>query len=224
MAGIFITFEGIEGSGKSTQLARLAEHLRGRGYDPLVTREPGGTTLGRAMRDALLAPGVGARARSPLTEALLMVADRHEHVVQVIAPALEAGRIVLADRHSDSTLAYQGGGSGVDLADLRFLNGLAVGAVRPALTLLFDLPVQVALERMAARAREAGSPADRFEAETRDFHERVRQAYLDLARHEPGRVARLDAERDPESVFDDMQRRVEALLSASGESGFDSRT
>lgn len=216
MAGVFITFEGIEGSGKSTQMARLAVFLRGRGHDPLVTREPGGTALGRAVRDALLAPVAGARARAPLTEALLMVADRNEHVVQVIAPALAAGRIVLGDRHADSTLAYQGGGSGVDLLALRALNELAVGAVRPALTLLFDLPVRAALERMTARARAAGSPADRFEVETVAFHERVRRAYLDLARSESERIVVLDAERDPAAIFADVQRRVEAVLDAAG--------
>ena len=215
MAGSFITFEGIEGSGKSTQMARLAELLRGRGADPLVTREPGGTTLGRTVRAALLAPVAGARAHSPLTEALLMVADRHEHVATVIAPALAAGRVVLCDRHADSTLAYQGGGSGVGLEVLGTLNAFAVGATRPALTLLFDLSVEVALARMNERAGRASAPADRFEAETRAFHERVRRTYLELAAREPGRIAVIAAERPADVVFADVVARVEERLAAA---------
>ncbi len=217
MSGVFITFEGIEGSGKSTQMARLEGALRARGFDPLATREPGGTPLGRLVRAALLAPDAAhARAGSPLTEALLMVADRHEHVATLIGPALAAGRIVLCDRHADSTLAYQGGGSGVDLSALRVLNALAVGGVRPALTLLFDLPVPVALERMAARARAAGAPVDRFEAETLAFHERVRRGYLELALEEPERIVLLDAGRDSGAVFADVLHRVETRLASAG--------
>ena len=211
MAGIFITFEGIEGSGKSTQVVRLAAHLAARGLAPLVTREPGGTALGRALRDVLLAPGADVRARSPLTEALLMVADRHEHVATVVAPALAAGRIVLGDRHADSTLAYQGGGSGVAMETLAALNAIAVGATRPALTLLFDLPVDVALERLHARSGHA----DRFEAETVAFHEAVRRAYLALAAAEPARIAVVDASRRADAVFADVVRRVEERLAAA---------
>ena len=215
MGGAFITFEGIEGSGKTSQMARLAESLRGRGLDPLVTREPGGTVLGRTVRAALLAPDPMARARSPLTEALLMVADRHEHVAQVITPALRAGRIVLCDRHADSTLAYQGGGSGVDRATLETLNALAVEGTRPALTLLLDLPVAEALSRMARRADRAGAAVDRFEAETVLFHERVRQAYLELARAEPERIVVIDAARPADLVFQDVRGRVEERLAAA---------
>lgn len=215
MGGVFITFEGIEGSGKSTQLARLDAALRTRGLDPLVTREPGGTPLGRALRAALLAPGEDAAARSPLTEALLMVADRHEHVARVIAPALAGSRIVLCDRHADSTVAYQGGGSGVALATLTSLNAIATGSTRPGLTLLFDLPVEVALARMADRAGRAGAAPDRFEAETVAFHERVRRAYLGLSSAEPERIVVIDAARPAEAVFDDVRGRVEGLLAAN---------
>ena len=210
MSGIFITFEGIEGSGKSTQLELLAAHLSARGLDPLVTREPGGTPLGRALRAALLLPDPEARARSPLTEALLMVADRHEHVTRVVAPALAAGRIVLGDRHADSTLAYQGGGSGVPRETLEALNAIAVGTIRPALTLLFDLPVDQALARMRGRAGHA----DRFEAETTRFHDGVRRAYLELAAREPGRFAVIDAARSRDDVFEDVRARVEERLAA----------
>ena len=215
MHGVFITFEGIEGSGKSTQLARLAAILRARGLDPLVTREPGGTPLGRALREALLAPGDEAPARSPLTEALLMVADRHEHVACVIAPALAARRVVLCDRHADSTLAYQGGGSGVALATLSALNDMATGSTRPGLTLLFDLPVEAALARMKDRAGRAGATPDRFEAETLAFHQRVRQAYLDLAAAEPARIVVIAAERPVEAVFADVLAAVEGRLAAA---------
>jgi dTMP kinase len=212
VGGGLITFEGIEGSGKSTQLARVAAELRDRGLDPLVTREPGGTPLGRTVRAALLAPDAGSRARSPLTEALLMVADRHEHVATLVGPALAAGRVVLCDRHADSTLAYQGGGSGVALATLRALNAIAVGAIRPALTLLFDLPVQQALSRMADRATRAEAAADRFEAETLAFHERVRGAYLELAAGEPERIAVIDAARPADDVYADVRVRVLGVL------------
>jgi dTMP kinase len=215
VGGAFITFEGIEGSGKSTQMARLAAFLRERGLDPLVTREPGGTAFGRTVRTALLLPDEAARARSPLTEALLMVADRHEHVGQVIAPALAAGRVVLCDRHADSTLAYQGGGSGVDRATLLQLNAIAVGSTRPALTLLLDLPVAAALLRMAQRADRASTVVDRFEAETVLFHERVRRAYLELAAAEPGRIVVIDAARPADLVFADVRGRVEERLLAA---------
>lgn len=215
MAARFITFEGVEGSGKSTQLDRLEAHLRERGLPTQVTREPGGTPLGRALREALLAPGADARARSPLTEALLMVADRHEHVARVIAPALAEGRIVLCDRHADSTLAYQGGGSGIALETLRALNAIAVGETRPALTLLFDLPVEAALARMAARAGRAGAGPDRFEAETVAFHERVRRTYLELAAAEPGRIVVIDALRPADDVFVDVQRRFDEFLATT---------
>ena len=215
MGGAFITFEGIEGSGKSTQMARLDDSLRARGLDPLVTREPGGTAFGRTVRAVLLMPDEAARARSPLTEALLMVADRHEHVVQVIAPALAAGRVVLCDRHADSTLAYQGGGSGVDRATLERLNAIAVLGTEPVLTLLFDLPVKDALGRMAARADRANAAVDRFEAETVLFHERVRRVYLELAAAQPGRIAVIDAARPADQVFADVRGRVEERLAAA---------
>jgi len=217
VGGAFITFEGIEGSGKSTQMARLEEMLRGRGLDPLVTREPGGTPLGRTLRAALLAPEAGARARSPLTEALLMVADRHEHMATVIGPALAAGRIVLCDRHADSTLAYQGGGSGVGASTLRALNAIAVEGTQPTLTLLFDLPVELSLARMSERLDRdrARAGVDRFEAETVAFHARVRQAYLDLAAAEPERIAVIDAARAADDVFGDVRTRVLGVLAAA---------
>jgi dTMP kinase len=207
--GRFLTFEGIEGSGKSTQVARIALWLEQGDCAPVVTREPGGTALGRRLRDVLLAGEGDACPRDPLTEALLMVADRAEHVAQVILPALDAQRPVLCDRHADSTLAYQGGGSGVSRSLLVELNRIATRGLVPDLTLLFDLDPNVALARMRART---GGAADRFEAESLAFHERVRAAYLELARAEPLRFAVIDAGRDADAVFADARARVAQLL------------
>lgn len=209
MRGRFITFEGIEGSGKSTQVARLTAWLAGDACDRLVTREPGGTQLGLRLREVLLAGDADARAREPLTEALLMVADRAEHVARVILPALDQGTVVLCDRHADSTIAYQGGGSGVALDTLIALNRIATRGLVPDLTLLYDLDPRTALERMRART---GGAADRFEAEALAFHERVRAAYLALAGAEPLRFAVIDAARPADAVFADTRARVGALL------------
>jgi len=206
LRGRFVTFEGIEGSGKSTQVARLAQWLlEGRACEPVVTREPGGTPLGRRLRTVLLAGDAG----EPLTEAMLMAADRAEHVATVIRPALAEGRHVLCDRHADSTLAYQGGGSGVARELLIALNGVAVRGLVPDLTLLFDLEPRVALERMRART---GGAADRFEAESLAFHERVRAAYLELARAEPARFRVIDAARTSDAVYADARACLEPLL------------
>ena len=206
MRGRFVTFEGIEGSGKSTQVARLAAWLEDRACQPVVTREPGGTPLGRRLREVLLKGDAG----EPLTEAMLMAADRAEHVATVILPALDEGRHVLCDRHADSTLAYQGGGSGVARDVLETLNRVATRGVTPDLTLLYDVDPRIALARMHART---GGNADRFEAESLAFHERVRAAYLELARTEPARFAVIDASRTPDDVFADGRARIEAILS-----------
>jgi dTMP kinase len=205
MRGRFITFEGIEGSGKSTQVARLAAWIKTIGCDPVVTREPGGTPLGKRLREALLSGNV----EDPLTEAMLMTADRAEHVTRVILPALDRGEHVLCDRHADSTLAYQGGGSGVSREVLEALNRVATRGLVPDLTLLYDLDPKIALARMHART---GGNADRFEAESLAFHERVRATYLELARREPARFAVIDASRNPEDVYADGRARIEALL------------
>jgi dTMP kinase len=205
LRGRFVTFEGIEGSGKSTQVARLAAWLEDRVCAPVVTREPGGTALGRRLREVLLQ----GSALEPLTEAMLMAADRAEHVATVILPALDEGRHVLCDRHADSTLAYQGGGSGVARDLLLALNRVAVQGLAPDLTLLFDLDPEVALARMRART---GGAADRFEAESLAFHERVRAAYLELARAEPARFRILDAAKGPDQVHAEARACLESLL------------
>jgi dTMP kinase len=208
MPGLFVTFEGGEGSGKSTQLARLAERLRGGGWDPLVTREPGGSPLAEGIRALLLDP---ARAPGAVTEALLMVAARSDLVATVLRPALAAGRVVLCDRYADSTLAYQGGGRGLDAVQLARWNEAATGGLQPDLTLLFDVPPGVGLAR---RAGAAGAP-NRLDLESEAFHARVRARYLELARAEPARFrvfdAALDADTLSAAVWSEVSTRLTAL-------------
>lgn len=183
---LFVTFEGIEGSGKSTHLRRLGQHLRARGHGVVETREPGGTVAGEAVRALLL--GAETVPLTPLAELLLYCADRAQHVHEVVAPALAAGRVVLCDRFSDSTIAYQSYGRGLDLARLRVLDAEARDGVVPVLTFLFDCPVEEGL----ARAKARGGAGDRFEREVVAFHERVRQGFHELARAEPARFRVLD--------------------------------
>jgi dTMP kinase len=178
---MFVVVEGIEGSGKSTLLAGLAEWLRAEGHEPLVTFEPGGTPVGSAIREFFLNRSV---AIGPLTEAFLVNAARAQHVAAEIRPALAARRIVVCDRFTDSTLAYQGYGRGIDLDVLRRLCELATGGLVPDLVFVVDVPVEVALARMRTRA---GAP-DRIEVEGAAFHERVRQGFLELARSPGHRV------------------------------------
>jgi dTMP kinase len=206
--GLFVTFEGGEGSGKSTQITRLAERLRAGGIEPLVTREPGGTPLAESIRGLLLD---AARSPSPLTEALLMVASRAELVTSLIRPALAAGRVVLCDRYGDSTLAYQGAGRGLDLAMLAGWNRAATGGLTPDLTLLFDVPPRLGLAR---RAGAAGTP-NRLDLESEAFHARVRDGYLALARAEPGRFVVLDAAQPPASLAECVWAAVSARVSTA---------
>lgn len=192
--GLFITFEGGEGAGKSTQVRRLAERLRAAGHQVVTTREPGGSPGAEAIRDLLV--NGDADRWSPLTEALLMNAARRDHVERVIAPALERGAVVLCDRFADSTRAYQGAGGGVDPGFLRALEAAVVGETRPDLTLILDLPVAEGLGRAAGR----GGGEARFEAKGLAFHERLRAAYLDIARAEPARCAVIAADVTPDEA------------------------
>jgi len=185
MPGLFVTFEGGEGTGKSTQIERLAALLRTRGLDPLVTREPGGTPIGERVRDLLLDVD---RRPTAATEVFLLEASRAELVATVVRPALEAGRDVLCDRFDDSTLAYQGGGRGLEADTLATLNRFATGGLRPDLTLLLDLDPAVGLRR-----RSGAGEANRLDREPEAFHRRVRERYLELARREPERIVVLDA-------------------------------
>lgn len=207
-SGLFVTFEGIEGSGKTTQLRRAAAWLRSRGGRPLVTREPGGTPLGKRLRKALLH---GHTHVDPAAELLLMVADRRQHLTETIEPALAEGRVVLCDRYADASRAYQGAGRGlgVDLVD-RLHSELCPRV--PRRTYLFDCPVPLALARVAGRRVKA----DRFEREERAFHEKVRRAYLALAAREPKRFLVLDAARAPEEVLADLVKDLARLLPRTG--------
>jgi dTMP kinase len=198
--GKFITLEGIDGAGKSTHLAGLGAVLRARGQDVVVTREPGGTALGERLRDLLLAQPMHVD-----TETLLMFAARREHLAQVIGPALASGRWVLCDRFTDATYAYQGGGRGVAAERILQLERWVEGGMRPDLTLVFDVPAEVARGRRAASA----SRPDRFEREDPAFFERVRQVYLDRARAEPGRVRIVDGNRAP----DEVKKQLEDIVS-----------
>lgn len=205
MPGLFVTFEGGEGSGKSTQIRRLAAHLAARGPEPLVTREPGGTPLAERVRTLLLDPALHPNG---ISEALLMEAARADLVETVLRPALDAGRIVLCDRYDDSTLAYQGAGRGLDDAMLRGWNAAATGGLRPDLTLLFDVDPRIGLERRGSAAGDT----NRLDREPAGFHQRVRARYLELARSEPERWIQLDAALDPEQLELRIREAVEERL------------
>lgn len=202
MPGRFITVEGVEGAGKTTQIRLLADWLRARGHRVRETAEPDGTRLGEAIR-ALF---VSNPKLEPLTEALLFAAARRQHVVEVIRPALAAGEIVLSDRFADATVAYQGYGRGLPLAAIETLNQFATEGLRPDLTLLLDLDAATGLARLGGRA------LDPFEALGLDFHEGVRKGYLELAAREPDRIVVIDADRRAEEVQAAIREAVRRLL------------
>lgn len=209
MSGLFVTFEGGEGSGKSTQLARLAARLRARGIEPVVTREPGGTPLAEGIRELLLDP---ARRPGAMSEALLMEAARADLVASLVRPALAAGRVVLCDRYDDSTLAYQGAGRGLDSGLLVTLNQAATGGLEPDLTLLYDVPPEVGL----ARRENAAGETNRLDREPADFHQRVRRGFLELAAAEPSRWVVLDATATPDELERLGWAALEQRLAAAG--------
>jgi dTMP kinase len=199
MRGKFITFEGIDGAGKSTHIQWLADQLTARGKSVVTTREPGGTPLGEKLRALLLAEPMHLE-----TEALLMFAARREHLAEVIEPALAAGTWVISDRFTDATVAYQGGGRGLSLDKLKVLEDWVHGHLQPDLTLLFDLPLAVAQARIGKERI-----LDRFEQEEADFHERVRQCYLQRAGQSDGRIRVVQADR----TVDEMKKSIEELIS-----------
>lgn len=201
MTGLFITLEGPEGAGKSTNREYLAERLRERGIEVQLTREPGGTPLAERIRELLLDPSDEKMAVD--TELLLVFAARAQHIAEVIRPALERGAVVLCDRFTDATYAYQGGGRGLPVERIAQLERFVQGGLRPDLTLVFDLPVEIGLSRAAARGR-----LDRFEREGRTFFEAVRNTYLDRARAEPARYHVLDAAQ----TLVEVQRDLDSLL------------
>ena len=204
--GKFITFEGIEGSGKSLQLRMVSERLQKEGIPYLLTLEPGGTALGRELRKLLLRTEGAPRAG--VTELLLYLADRYQHVHEVVEPALAAGRNVLSDRYHDATLAYQGHARGLGM---EWTDGLAryLNIPRPDLTLLFDVPVEVGLGRARVREHQNNSEMGRFEAESIEFHQRVREGYLLLAKQESGRFISIDGAGEPDAVF---ERVIQCLI------------
>ena len=206
--GFFVTFEGIEGSGKSTQARRVEAALREQGRDVVLTREPGGTAITAQIRSLLADP---ASHLDPTAELMLFLADRAQHVASVVRPSLADGKVVLCDRYCDSTLAYQGYGRGHDLSWLEDLNRRASHDVVPDLTLWIDCPVEVGLSRAQ---RRAGGPGDRFEAEPPEFHTRIRAGFAELARRFPQRIVRIYSDRDPEHVAADCIAAVAARLNA----------
>ncbi len=210
MRGRFITLEGLEGSGKSTQMGRLEQYLGRRGIPVTLTREPGGTPLAEKLRQIVLSPG--NESISPAAEVLIMFAARAVHLDTLIRPALESGRWVLCDRFTDASFAYQGAGRGVADEFILSLQSLVQGDLRPDLTLLLDLPVEVGLHRAAARrGREA---PDRFELENAEFFERVRARFIALASQHPERIRIVNADRPVEDVTAELITHVEALVTA----------
>jgi dTMP kinase len=212
--GKLITFEGIDGCGKSTQMRLLEQYLTERGLPVVSTREPGGTELGRKIRSALLDGGKGSV--EPLAELFLYAADRAQHARQVIMPALAEGKVVLSDRFYDATTVYQGYARGFDLKLVNQLNELAASGLKPDLTLLFDLDVETALKRTRRRGDGtdvAAAQPDRLDQEPVEFHERVRKAYLEIAAREPERFRVIPAAGPVEETFKLMIREVQDLFS-----------
>lgn len=205
MKGVFITFEGIEGSGKSTQIIRLAAHLTQRGYPVIITREPGGTPFGEEIRKVLLS--VGTHVLSPQTELFLYLASRTQHLREVILPSLRTGKIVLCDRFSDATMAYQGFGRQLSRPVLKKIITYAADGLLPDLTILLDLEAQEGLSRVQGRGW-----TNRIDRENLKFHERVREGYLRLARSEPNRIRTVDASNDMESVDSDIKKAIRTVI------------
>ncbi|MCC6825633.1 MAG: dTMP kinase [Acidobacteria bacterium] len=209
MEGKFITLEGIDGSGKSTQLKMLADALRRQGIEAVTTREPGGTPLGRRLREAFLETH---EAVSPIAELLLFAADRAQHVEHLIKPSLAEGKIVISDRYADATAAYQGAGRGFPLDTIAEVIRLATAGLNPDMTLFFDIPVESAVQRMQVRP-DSEAKANRMDAETAEFYDRVRRAYLDIAARESDRFVVIDASHTVEEVHRKVMLAVGRLIS-----------
>ena len=203
--GLFITLEGADGCGKTTQLKLLKEYFEKLGYEVVVTREPGAKGLGEEIRKLLLHYDGYV---SPKCEAFMFLADRAQHIDTIIKPAVEEGKIVLCDRHTDSTIAYQGYGRGEDIEKLTALNNLATGGYKPDLTLIYDVDIETAISRR-------GDDRDRMEQAGKDFQIRVQQGYREIAKLEPNRVKIIDAKDSIETVFNKTQELVEQLLKKS---------
>ena len=208
--GVFITFEGTEGSGKTTQCKRLARSLRARGHRVLLTREPGGTPLAEAIRNLLLTSPLSSNSKehmTPACETLLIMAARVQHIDHVIVPALSNGTIVLCDRFFDSTLAYQGYGRNVNIQSMRMMNRFVTGGLEPDLTFLLDLPVEQGLRR-----RQRSRHQNRIDQESAVFHEQVRKGFLRLAGQSPRRIQKMDALQSPHVLAGEIETRTMQLL------------
>jgi dTMP kinase len=205
---MFITLEGIEGSGKTTQIGRLVEFLEDRGSECVTTRQPGGTLIGENIRSILLDPANSAL--EPMTELLLYMADRSQHIYELIRPCLKAGKTVVCDRYFDATVVYQGFARGLNLELIRQLHQILFDDLKPDVTLLLDLAPQVGLQRawQQLNTGQRSEHESRFEAETVAFHEKVRAGYLELARLEPGRFRIVDAAQSQDQVFSAIRKIV----------------
>jgi dTMP kinase len=212
VSGTFITFEGIDGSGKSTQLRLLANYLKDVGCEVLLTREPGGTPVGVRLRGALLD---AHEEVDPLTELLVFAADRAQHVRRVLRPAIAAGKVIVSDRYADATVAYQGAGRGFSPDLIAEIVQLATEGLKPDLTVLFDLSVEDSIARTSRRAH-AKNKGDRLDAEASDFHVRVRNAYLEIARAEPERVKIVETNRPAEETHQRVKQIVVPFLKSRG--------
>lgn len=210
MRGALVTVEGVEGSGKSTQCARLARYLSGRGLEVVETSEPDGTPLGLRIRALFEADGP---TPTPLTQTFLFMAARQEHVTCVIAPALARGAVVISDRYADATVAYQGYGQGMDVQTIKELNMLATGGVLPDLTLVLDLDPATGMQRIRGRSLDA------FEKMDLSFHRRVREGYLEIARSDKRRVVVLDAGQAPDVLHAAVVQTVDEYLARRGDAG-----
>lgn len=210
MRGGFITFEGGEGVGKSTQVERLRRRLEEHGFEIVTTREPGGSPKAEKIRASLLDGRI--KRFGPFAEAILFSAARADHLDRLIRPALARGAIVISDRFSDSTRAYQGALGALDETAVRTLERVIVAETRPDLTLILDAPVEASLARAMRRRTEQAEPADRFEAEQADFHERLRQAFLQIAARHPERCVVIDASAGPDAVEEAVWRAVTSRL------------
>ena len=204
--GLFITFEGTDGAGKTTQIERLTADLRETGYDVCLTREPGGTPISEQIRDMLLNPEHNEMAAT--TELLLYAASRAQHVSEVIKPALAAGKVVISSRFADATVVYQGYGRGLDLDRIHHLNRIATDGVTPDVTFVLDLPVEIGLQRV----QNSRGGLDRLEREKIEFHRRLREGYQIIAKQEPERLKIIDAQVSPEQVYTQIQEAIQPLL------------
>lgn len=206
--GFFVTFEGIEGCGKTTQIRHLTARLEGKRLPFLLTREPGGTEIGDKIRQILLS-SENSRME-PVTEFFLYVAARAQHIAQIVLPALREGKTVLCDRFTDATLAYQGNGRGLNIAWLEEIHDRFLQGLKPDLTFLLDLPVEEGLRRAWQRMENQALKEDRFEKEALAFHQRVREGYLLLARREPDRIVVLDGRKDEQTLHREILNRLPA--------------